>query len=375
MPGIDDLRVTTLSIPTDAPESDGTLSWDSTEIVIVEVDAGGVRGLGWTYADAAAGAIVSGKLADALTGADVDDVPAAWMAMRRAVRNDGDRGLAAYALSAVDVALWDRFARSRDVPLAVALGAFRAAVPVYGSGGFCTYDDDRLVEQLGDWASAGMTMVKVKVGADADADPHRVRIARDAIGPDVQLFVDANGAYAAREAVRRVHELDRAGSGIGWLEEPVSSRDREGLAFVRAHAPPHVAVAAGEYVSAPEDALALLQAAAVDVLQADVTRCSGITGFRAIGALAAAYGVPLSAHCAPALHAHAACAVERLAHLEYFHDHVRIEGLLFEGTIEPQDGLLRFDRNRPGHGLALRSEAAEQFRHEPGTPALKHSAM
>jgi L-alanine-DL-glutamate epimerase-like enolase superfamily enzyme len=362
VPGIDDLRVTTLSVPTDAPESDGTLSWDSTDLVIVEVDAGGVRGLGWTYADAAAGAIVSGKLADALSGADVDDVPAAWMAMRRAVRNDGVGGLAAYALSAVDVALWDRFARSRNVPLAVALGAFRDAVPVYGSGGFCAYDDDRLAEQLGDWASAGMTMVKMKVGADPDADPHRVRIAREAIGPHVQLFLDANGAYAAREAVRRVHELDRAGSGIGWLEEPVSSRDREGLAFVRTHAPPHVAVAAGEYVAAPEDALALLQAAAVDILQADVTRCSGITSFRAIGALAAAYCVPLSAHCAPALHAHVACAVERLAHLEYFHDHVRIEGLLFDGTLEPQDGLLRFDRTRPGHGLALRSEAAEQFR-------------
>jgi L-alanine-DL-glutamate epimerase-like enolase superfamily enzyme len=358
VPVIDDLRVTTRTIPTDAPESDGTLSWDSTGVVLVEVEAGGATGLGWTYAGAGAAAVVEDKLVGALHGLDVDDVPAAWMAMRRAVRNDGGTGLAACALSAVDVALWDRFARSREVALATALGAFRDAVAVYGSGGFCSYDDDQLAQQLAGWASAGMTMVKMKVGADPEADPHRVGVAREAVGPGVQLFVDANGAYAAREGVQRAHELDRAGGGIRWLEEPVSSRDRAGLAFVRAHAPSHVAVAAGEYVSAPQDALDLLQAHAVDVLQADATRCGGLTGFRAIGALAAASGVPLSAHCSPALHAHAACAVERVAHVEYFHDHVRIEALLFDGTPEPREGRLHIDRTRPGHGLRLRARVA-----------------
>jgi L-rhamnonate dehydratase len=358
VPGVDDLRVTTRTIPTDAPESDGTLSWDSTGVVLVEVDAGGTSGLGWTYAGSGAGTVIKATLVDALDDIDVDDVPAAWMAMRRAVRNDSEGGLAARAISAVDVALWDRFARSRGVPLAVALGAFRSAVAIYGSGGFCSYDDARLADQLGDWASAGMTMVKMKVGADPDADPHRVRVAREAIGPDVQLFVDANGAYAARDAVHRAHELDRAGGGIRWLEEPVSSRDRAGLAFVREHVPPHVAVAAGEYVSDPQDALDLLQARGVDVLQADATRCGGLTGFRAIGALAAAHGIPLSAHCSPALHAHAGCAVERMAHVEYFHDHVRIEDLLFDGTLEPQDGMLHIDRTRPGHGLSLSANFA-----------------
>jgi L-alanine-DL-glutamate epimerase-like enolase superfamily enzyme len=356
MPVLDDLRVRARSIPTDAPESDGTLEWESTGVVLVEVDAGGVTGLGWTYADGAAAGLVSGKLADALDGLDLDDVPGAWMAMRRAVRNDGEGGLAGCAIAAVDIALWDRFARARGVALAVALGAFRDAVPVYGSGGFCSYDDARLAEQLGGWASAGMSMVKMKVGADPDADPHRVAVAREAIGPDVQLFVDANGAYAARDGVRHAHELDRAGGGIRWLEEPVSSRDRDGLAFVRAHAPAHVAIAAGEYVSTPQDALDLLGAGCVDVLQADATRCA-LTGFRAIGALAAAHGVPLSAHCAPALHAHAGCAVERLAHLEYFHDHVRIEDMLFDGVLAPEHGALRIDRTRAGHGLALRAEA------------------
>jgi L-alanine-DL-glutamate epimerase-like enolase superfamily enzyme len=356
MPALDDLRVDVVSVPTDAPESDGTLTWDATTVVVVQVEAGGVTGVGWSYVDGTAAGLIAGKLTRALGGLDLDHVPAAWMAMRRAVRNDGQPGMAACAISAVDVALWDRWSRARNLPMALALGAFRTAVPIYGSGGFCTYDDRQLGGQLAGWTRAGMSMVKMKVGADPEADPHRVRAARAAIGPDVQLFVDANGAYAAREAVARAHELDRAGGGIAWLEEPVSSRDRDGLAFVRGRVPPHVAVAAGEYVSDPEDARDLLAAGAVDVLQADATRCGGLTAFRAIGALAAAAGIPLSAHCAPSLHAHAACAVERLAHVEYFHDHVRADHIIFDGVPEPRaDGTLAIDLARPGHGLTLKA--------------------
>lgn len=354
MPALEALRTHVRTIPTDAPESDGTLVWDATTVVVVEVQAGGITGLGWTYADGATAQIIDDKLVDALDGLDLDRVPEAWSAMRRAIRNDGPQGLATYAVSAVDVALWDRYARARQQPLAYALGAFRTAVEVYGSGGFCSYDDVQLTEQLRGWTAAGMTKVKMKVGADPDADPHRVAVARAAIGKDVQLYVDANGAYAPREAVTRAHELDRAGGGIRWLEEPVSSRDPKGLSFVRAHVPAHVAVAAGEYVSGPEDARDLLAAGAVDVLQADATRCGGLTGLRAIGALAAAHGVPLSGHCAPTLHLHGGCAIERLAHVEHFHDHVRTDHIIFDGVPEVRDGRLEIDPGRPGHGLTLR---------------------
>lgn len=364
MPAVEGVRATALSIPTDAPESDGTLAWDTTVLVLVEVDAGGQTGLGWTYADAAVASLVEGKLAQAVEGLEADDVGAAWAAMRAKVRNDGQQGLAAAAISAVDVALWDRFARAVGVPLAVALGAFRDAVPVYGSGGFCAYDDAQLREQLGGWAAAGLDAVKMKVGADPEADLHRVRVAREAIGPDVELYVDANGAWDHREAVRWAHAFD-AEAGIRWLEEPVSSRDPEGLRFVRDHLPPSVPLAAGEYVWGLEDARDLLGAGAVDVLQADATRCLGLTGFRAIGALAAAHGVALSAHCSPQLHLHASCTAERIRALEFFHDHVRIESMVFENPIEPVDGVLHVDRARAGHGLVLRREAVERHRIEP----------
>ena len=342
------------TVPTDAPESDGTLAWDSTTAVIVEVTAGGVSGMGWTYADGAAATVVESKLAPALNGCDLDCVGACWLAMRRAVRNDGDAGLAACAISAVDIALWDRFARARELPLAIALGAFRTSVEVYGSGGFCSYDDERLTEQLGGWAAEGMPAVKMKVGAEPASDPRRVRVARDAIGPDVELYVDANGAWPRHEAVHRAHELDRAAGGIRWLEEPVSSQDLDGLRAVRSATPPGVPVAAGEYLWTPEEAQRLLAAEAVDVIQADATRCLGLTGYRAIGALAAARGLSLSAHCAPALHAHAACAVQRSARVEYFHDHVRLERRMFDGAPEPDGGVLSVDCTRPGHGLSLR---------------------
>lgn len=363
MPVVDGVRAWALSVPADEPEQDGTLEWDKTGVLVVEVEAGGVTGLGWSYtAGAPARAIVAAVLAPALDGLEADDVPAAWMAMRRAVRNDGDGGLCATALSACDVALWDRLARARELPLAVAAGAFRDAVPGYGSGGFCNYDDATLAAQVREWAQQGFKSVKMKVGADPARDPERVRVVRDAVGPAVDVMVDANGAWPAREAVARVRELDEAAGGIVWVEEPVSSRDHDGLAFVRAHVPPHVAVAAGEYLNYADEAARLLRAGAVDVLQADVTRCGGVTGFRAIAAVAAAHGVPLSAHCSPALHAHTACTAERLLHVECFHDHTRLEALVFDGVPQPGgDGLLRFDRAAAGHGMALKAGALERF--------------
>jgi L-alanine-DL-glutamate epimerase-like enolase superfamily enzyme len=347
-------------VPTDAPESDGTLEWDSTTMVLVEVSHEGVDGLGWTYCDAAAGAVIEGKLRDALDRRDLDDVPAAWMAMRRAVRNDGGSGIAACAISAVDVALWDRWARVRGVPLAVALGAFHSAVPVYGSGGFCSYDDAQLRAQLRRWAMAGMEMVKMKVGADPDADHHRVAVARAAVGDGVQLFVDANGAWSRREAVWWANAL-AAEADVRWVEEPVSSHDREGLRFVRDRVPPGVVVAAGEYAWGPEDARDLLVGGCVDVLQLDATRCGGLTGFRAGAALAAAWGVAVSAHCSPQLHLHACCAAERMVHCEYFHDHVRIEGMVFENPVEPVEGALHLDRARAGHGLAVDRDVVARY--------------
>jgi len=361
---IEHLRVSTYVIPTDGPESDGTFEWDRTTAVVVEASAGGVTGLGYTYADRATATLIREALAPLLVGQDPFDTAALYARMVGRVRNLGRAGVAAMAISAADVALWDLKARLLGAPVAALLGWAGRAVPIYGSGGFTSYDDDRLQRQLGGWAAAGMKFVKMKVGRDPAADPERVRAARAAIGDGVALFVDANGAYARQQALALARRFAEA--GVTWFEEPVSSDDLDGLRLLRdgARDSPEIAgleIAAGEYGYEPFYFRRMLAAGAVDVLQADATRCGGVTGFVAAHALVDAHGLPLSAHCAPALHAQLGCALTRVRHLEYFFDHQRIEAMLFDGGPSLKDGALVPDPRAPGLGLTLKRQDAARF--------------
>ncbi len=363
-PPIRALRAEAFRIPTDSPEADGTLGWESTTLVLVELRAGSATGLGYTYADRALVPLLLGLLAETVKGRDAFDIPGCASALRRAVRNLGRSGLAACALSAVDAALWDLKARELGLALASLLGRERDAVPIYGSGGFTNYTDGQLRRQLSEWVDRdGCKAVKMKVGSDLQRDPQRVMSARGPID-DRELFVDANGALSVKQALRLAETL--ADARVRWFEEPVSSDDLAGLRAVRERAPAPMEIAAGEYVYTLDDARRLLEAGAVDVLQADATRCGGISGFLRVGALCEAHHLDLSAHCAPALHRHVACAIPRLRHLEWFHDHVRIEQMLFEGAPRAENGTIRPDLARPGHGLELKSQDAERFRVDGG---------
>jgi L-alanine-DL-glutamate epimerase-like enolase superfamily enzyme len=178
------------------------------------------------------------------------------------------------------------------------------------------------------------------------------------IGPDAELYVDANGGYARKQAVRVARAM--AGDDVTWFEEPVSSDDLDGLREVRDQVA--LDVAAGEYGYDLAYFARMVRARAVDCLQVAVTRCGGITEFVRAAAVAAARNLQVSAHCAPNLHAHVCAAVPNLRHLEYFHDHVRIESMLFDGALDPNGGVLRPDPGRPGLGLALKAADAERFR-------------
>lgn len=356
---IERVDVSAYEIPTDAPEADGTFAWESTTLIVVELTAGGQRGLGYTYTDASAASLISRVFAAELRSQDAMDIPGRMTALLRRVRNLGRPGLVSMALSAVDAALWDVKARVLGVPLVRLLGAARERVPVYGSGGFTSYSVERLQKQLGGWVEQGIPRVKMKVGSHPEEDPARVRAARQAIGEGAELFVDANGAYSAPQALALAERF--AEQGVTWFEEPVSSDDLSGLHSIRERLPPGMALAAGEYGDGGLYFLRMLEAGAVDVLQADVTRCLGITGFLQADALCDARGVPLSAHCAPSLHVHAACAARRLVHLEYFHDHARLERMLFDGVPEVKGGALVPDLSRPGLGLELRRADAARY--------------
>ncbi|MDG5772685.1 enolase C-terminal domain-like protein [Mycolicibacterium fortuitum] len=353
------LDVTTYNVPTPAPESDGTLTWNATCAVVVQVGASDVTGTGWTYSSPAAAAVIAHHLRDIVLGQRPDDIAAIWAAMHRACRNYGARGLVMQALSAVDIAVWDLKARLGGRSLSDLLGRARAAVPVYGSGGFTNLDHDQLGEHIDQWRAAGCTAMKIKIGqswgADTARDLSRVDDLRHLAGDGVALMVDANGAYTPAQARRIGHELDDL--GITWFEEPVSSDDTDSLGLLR-----HTLrcdVAAGEYTSDTYDAQRL--AAVVDCLQLDVTRCGGYTGWLAAAAVAAAHNLQVSAHCAPALHLPVAAAIAHLRHIEYFIDHVRLDATLFDGVPTATDGHLHVDSSVSGHGMAV-SERASDYR-------------
>jgi L-alanine-DL-glutamate epimerase-like enolase superfamily enzyme len=356
---IDDVRVAVYTIPTDAPESDGTLEWDSTTLVLVEASAGGRCGLGFSYADTATAALIRDRLAALVVGGDVMAVDRAWVAMVGTIRNFGRPGIASMAIAAVDTALWDLKARLLDLPLATLLGVVRDGVHAYGSGGFTSYGIEQLQSQLAGWAQAGMPQVKMKIGRQPRHDAERVRAARAAIGPDTGLFVDANGAYSRKQALAMADEFNR--HEVTWFEEPVSSDDLEGLRLLRDRAPAGMDISAGEYGYDLYYFRRMLAAGTVDVLQADVTRCAGISGFLRVASLCEAFGMPLSSHCAPSLHVHPCCALKPVRHVEYFHDHVRIEQMLFDGAAQPRAGKLYPDFSRPGLGLELKRDDAARY--------------
>jgi len=356
---IERVDVAAFRIPTDAEESDGTFEWTHTTIVVVHVTAGDITGLGYTYSDVAAGTLVEQLLAEVVIGRDAMDIEASYAAMICAVRNIGRQGIAATAIAAVDIALWDAKARLLALPLVSLLGGVRDGIAAYGSGGFTSYSIHQLQAQLDGWARLRLPAVKMKVGRDAAADRDRVRAARQAIGSGIELFVDANGAYDRKRAIDQAAAFAR--SGVSWFEEPVSSDDLDGLRLIRDRAPAVMEIAAGEYGYDLPYFQRMVAAGAVDVLQADATRCGGITGFLRASAVCDAHCLPLSAHTAPSVHVHPCCAVARARNLEFFHDHVRIERMLFDGVLNPIDGELRPDRSRPGLGIELKSLDAERF--------------
>jgi len=220
-----------------------------------------------------------------------------------------------------------------------------------------------VTRQLGGWVSGQrIPRVKIKIGeswgTDEVRDLARMRQARETVGGGAELFVDANGGYGRKQAIRVMAAA--ADLDVRWFEEPVSSDDLDGLREVRDAVAADVA--AGEYGWDLPYFRRMCAAGAVDCLQADASRCGGITEWLRAAAVAASHGLEVSGHCAPHLHVHAAAAIPNFRHLEWFHDHVRIESMFLDGTLDPSGGSIRPDPGRPGLGLTVRSAGAEPYR-------------
>jgi L-alanine-DL-glutamate epimerase-like enolase superfamily enzyme len=357
---IECIEVAAYRIPTDTPESDGTLEWDSTTLVTVQIDAAGQRGIGYTYADTATAALIHDKLAPLLLQRDALAIGARWNDMVTAIRNLGRPGICSMAISALDNCLWDLKGKLLDQPLVLLLGAAHRDMPVYGSGGFTSYAVAQLQEQLQGWSDQGMKRVKMKIGRLPGDDIARISAARAAIGEGTELFLDANGAYHRKQALDVAWQCSDL--GVTWFEEPVSSDDLEGLKLMRDRGPPGMAISAGEYGYDLPYFRRMLEAQAVDILQADATRCGGVTGFMQVATLCDAFGIPLSSHCAPALHLPLCCAAQKAVHMEYFHDHVRIEHMLFDRVRTPNNGKLTPDTGSPGLGIVFKEQDAQCYK-------------
>lgn len=357
---IENLKGSAYTIPTDGPESDGTIKWDSTTMVLVEIEAGGKKGVGYSYADVSSAFFINKSLKDIVIGKDAMRIPFLLKTMSQRARNNGNYGIAAMAISAVDNALWDLKAKILNVPLVSLFGKVREDFWIYGSGGFTSYSIEKLQKQLGGWAAEGIKQVKMKIGREPKKDVERVEKARDAIGKDCELFVDANGAYNAKQALELSNKF--AALNVTWFEEPVPASDLKGLHFIREHTPYKINIVAGEYGYNLPYFEQMLDAGAVDILQADATRCGGISIFLKAGNICEAHQLPFSSHCAPALHLHPGLSLDSFFTAEYFYDHVRIEEMLFDGTPRPVNGALHPDLSRPGLGLDFKYKDAEKYK-------------
>lgn len=357
---IREVSVSAYIIPTDEEESDGTLKWNSTTLILIQIGAGGKNGIGYTYADASAALLIERTLKKIIIGKNAMDIPSITGQLIEHIRNNGQAGIAMMAVSAIDSALWDLKAKILNLPLSSLLGRVRNEMPIYYSGGFTSYNSARLQKQLAGWAAHGAKQVKIKIGRQPDKDAERVKLARQVIGTDVQLFVDANGAYTVRQAIDKA--IDFSEFDIRWFEEPVMADNLSGLNFIRSHVPAPVNIAAGEYGYNLPYFEKMLLAGAVDVLQADATRCGGITGFLKAAHLAEAFQIPFSSHCAPSLHMHVALSLPNFYIAEYFYDHYRIEQMLFDGVALPASGVLKPDLNRTGLGIEFKYQDAQEYK-------------
>ncbi|MGK7396781.1 MAG: enolase C-terminal domain-like protein [Candidatus Cyclobacteriaceae bacterium M3_2C_046] len=357
---IKQVKASAFTVPTDSPESDGTIEWNSTTMILVEIKAGNQTGIGYSYADQAAAFLIQKKLADLLIEKNAWNIPGIWSLMVQEVRNLGRPGIASHAISAIDTALWDLKAKLLDLPLALLLGQVHHSVPAYGSGGFTSYTIENLQEQMVRWAEEGLNMVKMKIGRPPQKDLHRVSSVRQVLPDQVELYVDSNGAFYPKQSVQKAMEFKDL--GVTWFEEPVSSDDLNGLNFIRNHSPGEIDITAGEYGYDLWYFEKMLHAGAVDILQADATRCLGISGFLKVGHLCDAYQIPLSAHTAPSIHLHPGLSLAGMKNIEYFYDHVRIERMFFDGAAVHQKGVLKPDLTRPGLGISLKPAEMKKYK-------------
>ena len=361
------LTAATLVIPLRNVTSFATRTVSERHYTLVKViTESGIEGLGFCYCGNAAGWLVTGAVRDLLArhvvGRDAHQTEAIWDAMYRDALLMGRRGAVVRAMSAIDIALWDANAKAAELPLYRYLGAARSAVvPAYASGGYylAGKSERDLAAECAGYVERGFAAVKIKVGrVSAREDAARIAAVRAAIGPDVELFTDANNAWpdatAAIRAIRRWEEYD-----LGWVEEPNPPDELAAHAAVAAAVEPPIAT--GEIHQTRWDFQQILDHGAAAILQTDAAVCGGITEFRRIAALAAGRGVTVAPHWLADLHVHLVAATPNATWVEFFPD-TEVLNLMevFQTRLEVCEAGLAVPQE-PGHGVVLDDAAVERY--------------
>jgi L-alanine-DL-glutamate epimerase-like enolase superfamily enzyme len=372
MTKITKIRCCALRIPLEVATALSQRAVTERHYAIIEIEGDdGHKGIGFCYAGSAGGKLVSLAVrelfAAKLIGQDAHRVEGLWQEMYQEALLQGRAGAVMRALSIIDIALWDRNARAAGLPLYKFLGAVRTdRVPAYASGGYylAGKTPKKLGAEVAGYVKLGFKAVKIKVGRHADPGEERARIAaaRDAIGPDIILMLDANNAWSdlptALRFMRVYEDYDPY-----WIEEPFSPDDIDNHARLAASTP--VPVATGEIEAGRWRFKELLDKEAAAILQTDAAVCGGISEFRRIAATAASYGVTLCPHWFHDLHAHLVASTPNARYVELFPDD---KVLNFRRLVDHQlvfkDGDIILPQE-PGLGFGFDAAAVKKYALEP----------
>ncbi len=361
---IQDIKTTVLSVPHLPGFQDATIrhivQGRSQCFVHVYTDRGLV-GLGLGGGTTAAREVIERTLKPILLGQNALHIEKLWDEMFWAIRGVGRKGLAFSALSAVDIALWDLKAKYYETPLYQLLGPYTESVPVYGSGGWTHFSLDELVAEQCGYVERGMRAVKMKVGKDFGhserEDVARLAAVREAVGPDVQIFIDANNGYYAKQAIRLARVFEEY--DVGWFEEPVLADDIDGLAAVAKAI--DIPVATGEHEYTKYGFRDLIVRGGADIVQPDVGRVGGISEWMKVAHLAHAFNLPVAPHAYQLVHLHLACATPNLKIVECLGTVEAADRIFYTSFDEPRNGVWSPDPHKHGLGLELDPSAVKHY--------------
>jgi L-alanine-DL-glutamate epimerase-like enolase superfamily enzyme len=354
-------------IPPATPWQDATHKVTALEFIVARLETmSGATGTGFSYTVGVGGSAILALLEDycggILAGQDIGEPERIWRLLFDHLHRTGSGGVNTLAIAAVDIAVWDALARSQNVPLWRALGGANGRIRGYGSGIDLLMTPDELVSHLRGYLRQGYQAVKIKVGrGKLGEDLDRLRAARELIGPDRQLLLDANQCWTVAEAVQRARAFEPYQPA--WLEEPLAPEDVDGHARLRSMT--SIPIAVGESLYTAPQFAEYLRAGAVDVLQPDIARVGGYTPWKKIAALAEAWNVPVAPHFLPELSLHALCAVPNGLILENVTGGSFFELGMSDTPLELHDGAF-FPSRAPGHGLSLNRNFLDRSQVRPG---------